>query len=757
MASNRRHSVDSVGHTNPAVFRQIMSSTILALFFLRYLYVAESASQGDTLWIVALWFVAFVLWLLAERPTRSTLQSINFLDACVIMLSGGHIVSALLIVAGTSGDQRTAINLAWEWAGIIIAWFLLRQECRWNAFRRELLIGLFAIGISVASLGLYQHYFDFPEMAAKYGPRFERLRQADPVERAAIARELSRDQIPTEGPGLTLFEKRLRDSREPLGFFALANTFGGFLAVSLIFTATILAWALQRQQGSRYTLLIWIIAIALLGWCLLLTKSRTAWAGTAVSGISLIFAFGRFKLDRPRILAGVVGLATLAALIGILIRFGGLDRQVLTEAPKSLQYRLQYWTATVPMIRDHWLFGVGPGQFRWNYLIYKLPEASEEIADPHNLFLDVAANGGITALIGLVGLLLLVAFRPQAGAFSRTTQASDQTELPQPPIEPVLQRVPKFLAGFAAVIWCILLSFAYDDRLLVLLPFAIALTWALRKFFRPLFEDDRMLQIGAASALVALVVHLLGAGGIGMPAISLLFLILANLAVGPVSNSPMVAQSARSWRDWPLPAISLILPISLYYTALSPVAVVKTKLESGDQLVAKGKMDAADIQYTAAVVADPRNAEPWRRRAELAYSKVVAERFRSNESFLNAVGLLREARSRDPGGHQDDKRLGEMWFAKWRITGQTSDAAEAEVEFQKARDKYPTNVLLMADLAFALEATGQSSKASELADKAIQQEAINREWNHVDRFLPDSSRTHLERLSKEKAKESRSN
>src|SRR5262249_47471001 len=62
---------------------------------------------------------------------------------------------------------------------------------------------------------------------------------------------------------------------------------------------------------------------------------------------------------------------------------------------------------TWQMLREtprNWLAGVGPGNFRQHYLQFKLPQSSEEIADPHNLVLDVWANGGLLALAGLVGI-----------------------------------------------------------------------------------------------------------------------------------------------------------------------------------------------------------------------------------------------------------------------------------------------------------------------------------------------------------------
>ena len=44
---------------------------------------------------------------------------------------------------------------------------------------------------------------------------------------------------------------------------------------------------------------------------------------------------------------------------------------------------------------QNWLLGVGPGNFRQHYLQFKLPQSSEEIADPHNLNIQLEINGEI--------------------------------------------------------------------------------------------------------------------------------------------------------------------------------------------------------------------------------------------------------------------------------------------------------------------------------------------------------------------------
>ncbi|WP_397569263.1 O-antigen ligase family protein [Schlesneria sp. T3-172] len=719
--------------------RWLFAGWVLVLFLSRFFYVAESADQGDTLWIVAGWITAALGWSLLSWIWPSTQFQLGWLGVGVALLFGGEAISTLQIVLG-SGDQRTAINLAWEALGVVIAWFILHQHCGSFQFRRELLAALLATGVTSAGLGLYQHYVDFPQMAAKYAPLFDRLKQADPNKAASIRKELASENIPTDGPALILFEKRLRDSREPLGFFALANSFGGFLAVSLILAVSVVASRIRagnRWSGKQLTL--WIVVFLVLGWALLLTKSRTAWLGTGAGLVLLMLLSGRTLLT-VRGLQYCVGVGAFLLFFGWgLTMFGGLDRQVLTEAPKSLQYRLQYWQATTRMIADQLLFGVGPGQFRSHYLRYKLPEASEEIADPHNLFLDVFASGGIASFLGLV-LIGVVLFKDLG--------TEPETEAPVSGANP---QWGILLASIAAVAWLLLLLSGADDRLLVVLPVAMGLFWGLCRVLDGIQAETSLLRAGWHAAAFTLMCHLCGAGGIGMPAISLLLLTLIDC--GTV-HRPGLQNSMRGKVDirWlPLSAFSLLLLCGLITTGIRPISITQAALMSGDRLVTKGQLSAAELEYRKGEQADGWSSESTRRRAELSYRQAAADHFRSNESFLNAVQLLNDAKRRNPTYFRDDVRLAEWWMERWRASQNSKDAAQAVAALERAWDRYPTNAILMSELAIACQRAGKLAQAREVAEKALRQEAINREWGHVDRYLEESRKRELESLIGETA------
>ena len=713
----------------------LCGGSILVLFLMRFFSVAESADQGETLWIVGLWLVALFLWSIVSWKFSSPIAHSGWLGLGVALLTVGHVVAALVVVR-TTGDKRAAINLAWEWIGVATGWFLLRQQCQFFAFRRELLAGLIATGVSVAGLGLYQHYVEFPSIAAKYGPLFDRLKVADPVEAAIIRKEFAKEEIPLDGPSLTLFEKRLRDSREPIGFFALANNLGGFLSVCLILTVSVATsfWQSSRREKSG-RLFFWMTILIVLIWCMLLTKSRTAWIGTAM-GLGL-----QVLLTRNINLKGINWRLVLAVTVFLAVagwglgRFGGLDKQVLTEAPKSLQYRLQYWSATLPMIRDHLAFGVGPGQFRWNYLLYKLPEASEEISDPHNLLLDVWANAGVAAVFGLLTIILLL--------FKTVVNLGRGTELSETSGRPI---VLYFAISCIGIVGVILLFTGADDRLLVVLPVVATLFWVLRRGLLGIPENSDGIELGWVSASFSLLAHLCGAGGIGMPAISLLLMALIAAADGARPDLAKCSGYLKFGNAAALGTVCFGLFVALFVTGIRPVAVVKEKLLAGDQLVRRGVLDGADGEYQAAAAADLWSAEPIRRRAELAYRRAQTDQFRSNDLFQSAVGLMRDVKMRDPTSFRDDVRFGAWWIERWHATGNVGDAEEAVAAYERVFGRYPTNASLMAELAFARDSAGSGEAAKEVARRSLRQDTINHERGHIDRYLTDQVRNRLESL-----------
>ena len=349
-------------------------------------YGIESRSGSGLCWSL-LMLVAAILALTGMWLEGGLRLRLSWADAGVVSL-----IVLVGISASHAAERRIAINFAWDWAGVGLGYLLMRNLPRTRSENAALAGALVATAIALAVYGMFQIAVEFPRERAFYlaNPR-EALGQAG-LNPNAGSQEISR------------FRDRLLGSREPIATFALTNTLAGFLVGP---AAVALAMALRAvsKRGPWRSLAAAAPLAAVLLVCLMLTKSRSAYLGLFAAMIVLVW------LERRRITLRRLSLSVLGALLVVVVtvavaaRAGQLDRQVLTQSFKSLSYRWEYWRGAWGVITDgrtRWLAGVGPGNFGGPYLQHKLPGASEEIIDPHNLFLEVWATAGLPALIALV-------------------------------------------------------------------------------------------------------------------------------------------------------------------------------------------------------------------------------------------------------------------------------------------------------------------------------------------------------------------
>ncbi len=739
-------------------WQEIWTGLVAAVFFSRFFLPAESAAQGDTLWIVGLWIVCGLAW--TAGAWRGTFPRIHWdwLDASAAVWIGGQVVSAVVVIL-TAGEKRSAANMAWEWLAIGIVWLILRHGIVERTARNGFLQAMIVTGVVLGAYGLYQHYVMHPRLVAEYGPLFEKLHSGD-SNANFIRQKLARDGIPTEGPALVLFERRLLDSREPLGLFALANTFGGLLAVCLLLTlGEILA---RRQSGTGWRSRMPCLVVAgIVGWCLLLTKSRTAWIG-CVCGL-VVLAAPQFRMwlnYRRYLLPAGITIAVILVVPAVLFSQGGLDQQVLSEAPKSLAYRIQYWQATCRLIAEHLWLGVGPGNFRQHYLKYKLPKASEEIADPHNLFFEVTATGGIVSAAGLAIFLGL--------AFGFAVR-----RLPMSSIPPSASRqlpLAFWMAGGGAILAFLgpLICWQeWEDRVLVLAVVWMVVAWlfspgrrpivagfsplATRHSPLPLSDPERRPIVasggevlnGSLAAAVALAVHLMGAGGIAMPGVVQVLVALLALSLAPAQD-PNPAPPRRRYGALLAGAGSLVILVALMMTSLLPVWRCRQAMRDGNAAgmsSAPDRFEAAMNFYRAAATADSWSPEPWRYQFEWLTTGIL-----SNERNETAVKQLHEVMRRDPVNFWAPQALGTWWLQKWRTTHGHDDALQAVRWLRRAQQLYPTNSGIQAKLAFALDSARQRAEAIDAAQAALAQDDIYHQNGHIDRYLDDSTRQQLQSL-----------
>ncbi|MCA9181664.1 MAG: O-antigen ligase family protein, partial [Planctomycetales bacterium] len=299
-------------------------------------------------------------------------------------------------------------------------------------------------GLALALQGLEQVFVEMPAERAKY--------LADPE--AMLAQNPDLD-LPAGSPMRKRFEDRLLYSSEPYATFALTNSLAVLLSGGLVLLCGLGVAGWRRQLGNEresnsaeptglsasagselrswrplvretdaerratlsagsgprswLPLIAFSMAVLVIGVCWFLTRSRIAYLAVAVGGLAWLLTGRRRLRANGRLVAGVLaggGLTLVAAGLWLWRN----DRLVLSEAPKSFSYRLEYWAATLDMLGDHGWWGVGLGNFQSYYPAYKLPAASEIIADPHNWPLDLCVSLSLPVgllLIGWLGMRLL--------------------------------------------------------------------------------------------------------------------------------------------------------------------------------------------------------------------------------------------------------------------------------------------------------------------------------------------------------------
>ncbi len=731
-----------------------MTAAIWSLLFARWFVPAEATSEGSTLWLAALTALVGAAWAWWQTREESGQLVVDVWDRAVWWLVIAHVAAGCAVLV-TLGNKRASLNMIWEWTSIGLQFLLLRQTLTSLRRRVTFLQAALVLWVAIAAFGIWQQFVLYPgnvqdyarlrnEMTTLQADRTHDLaqmkRNRDRI--AEIVNEFLAQRIPLEGPQVGLFERRL-ESKEPIGFFVLANSLGGMLGTALLLgSGALIASSHQRRRAA-------VIATGLLvvAGCLLLTKSRTAWCGTAAGGAVLAWWVLRKRsaISNRFLIAGGAVLLAAVLLVPLAAMLGGLDAEVLSEAPKSLAYRLQYWTGTLDIVREHPWLGVGPGNFRWHYLQHKLPQASEEISDPHNFVLDVAANAG---LLGVVGLLAVL------GAFLWTVVRLNRADFVSQEATGNATQVAEY-QGARAIGLSVLLVAAWQAvfegqaaaDLLTVGGAAVLLAFLCERFLLgDLFrERETVLVASCVAATVGLLVHLLGAGGFASPAI--LNWLLALVAVLSMSGRDAEIVRQKPLVFFRVAAVSyLVLAVLIAQFGWMPSVTTQGLVLAGDQdFGGSGQVTAAAAKYERAREIDPLSATPWLGISRVAFAKWIA--YDRDEHFEDGVAATLKAFERDPFNSKIAQELSTWWLQRYKKSSRPEHIQNAVEWAERAVAMYPTNPGWNADLANAYKLAGKTAEARSQAEKALALDEINHKAGHIDRYLPDAVAAEMRSLA----------
>ena len=693
-----------------------------ALYVARPLVPSDAVGYlGNGVVFVMLWLVLALVWLVRVFRSRARLVRWGWIDTAVLVLVSWHSVSALAAVR--VGSPRPALNMMWEWIALAAAFFLARQVATTAAARRGMMVAMIAVASGLAAIGYAQFFWGMQRDRAEY----DEIKDNPAKMLQAVGQ-----WFPPGSAERKQFEDRV-NSREPTATFALTNSLAGYLAPWLVVVAGLGVSQRRSRAGGRF----WpCTALAFfLGGCLLLTKSRSGVLAVLV-GLALLgrTTFGGGRPVRRRLVVGL--LLVLLLVLGVLA-LGGMDREVWTEAGKSLAYRGQYWRSTLRMIGDQPWLGCGPGQFQDTYTRWKLPQASEEIRDPHNFLLEVWATAGTPALVALLAVL---------GLFARRVVRSFRRR--QDHHRPSAAAAEGGVFGFVAVgvmaglvlatVVAPLVELAIrPESLLIGIAVLLATLWLLRPY-----ASGRSHEL-AAIGVVVLLINLLAAGGIGYPGVAGSLWLLLAVGMNDTDDD-------RATFSAPAPVVVgllvavFLLGFTCYQTAYRPVLASRWRLAAifSDQLLRDD--DKRERALVEALQADPRSRQAARLLAAHRYDQW------SRRPTATAIPQLAEAFSAwlrlAPRSSAAWSQVGRWWSGVHDRTGDGRALVRARHCYERATEFYPTNALVRVEYALVLERSGLGLEARRQAQVGLQMDRIMRTAGHSEKTLPEELRQQAERI-----------
>ena len=182
--------------------------------------------------------------------------------------------------------------------------------------------------------------------------------------------------------------------------------FSSFLALAAI--ATIYSAARKTKVWLR----ILYVLIATLEAGLIIASSATQGLVLFTFGVYSLFVLSLFRTSKILGWSSISlgGMIAVISLLGIFQK-GPLSGYLFQD---SISYRGDYWRAGLRMFQANWWHGVGLDSFGDYYRIFRDSTAANRRGldvvsnSAHNLFIDLAATGGLALLLSYIAILVLV-------------------------------------------------------------------------------------------------------------------------------------------------------------------------------------------------------------------------------------------------------------------------------------------------------------------------------------------------------------
>lgn len=723
-------------------FDQIVSGGCAALLVAGILQPTETGwLDGNTSVYCLSWIALVAVWFGGKLVTRDTESRWHWIDLAVLAFITWVAFAVLVRLFAEDANGRTALNGGWQWVAFGAGYLLVRQLFSSLTKQRDLIVLMIGTATFLGACGLFQFFYELPQSRAEY-------ENASEAQKQEMLRASGIPNVDPDSRTRALFESRLR-SLEPMATFGLANSLACLLSTWMVMAAGMSLAHFQSLKANKGLAIAWMLVIALIAFALMLTKSRTAYLSAAL-GVLLIAWFGASRnLSRPKwIMLNAIGVATIVLLAVIGVALQTLDVQIVTEALKSFQYRIEYWQSSVAMILDAPLFGCGPGGFQDTYTLYKLPQASETVADPHNFVLEIAATCGLPATLiftTLTAAALALAFRSAAKPSDedhagtthdagnndgvRHKSAQDITSHKNDPPSALSDLVEAHLwiGAVLGIPFGLVIGRASGYQmswamLILGLLAAIPATFVAGRLFASCTIPRWLLGV----TLLVMLTNLLAAGGATFLGVSQSLVILLAGCVGTVQDTRRTSSLKRAPMIAGL-AVSAALAIGLQQTMLLPVMQSRSLTSDAEYFMQTGRFDEANQRLDDAIQADPWGGDAWRLKAFMALQEFQTT---GDESHLDRMQeALDQQIKRRPRTSQLYREIGDWYLMAYGRSKKLEYAEASAYYYNEAIQRFPNNGWLHAQLAYAYSVANDPEAADSEAAEALRLDSLT---PHID-------------------------
>ena len=401
--------------------------------------------------------------------------------------------------------------------------------------------------------------------------------------------------------------------------------------------------------------------------------------------------------------------------------------------------------------------GVGPANFAMPYLRHKLPQASEEIKDPHNMVLEVWATAGALAMLALlaaIGIGLREMLGPPKGLVAEPKSVTREEAEARPTSSAWLLGMSGL--GWLAV-WALGRLNPVRDADLLVRWLILGTSWGMAVVLgAPLWRRRGVPGAGLGLAVLAVGINLLAAGGIGIPSVAMSLWVLLALGLNLRDDRPC-GRLREIGGLGPSVALACLWAglAGTFYGAVMPFWESEAARLAGNQamLARPPAYEAARKAYVQAIEVDHYNIQPWLALADLEYAdwRSPEKANRKEPLFMRPLIALDDALD---GKWRNPNNLGlrkqQAKLARAILREMPADAKPEEIlplmttivkATRYASGIYPTSATLRAELAQACADIGMYADAAREARQAIVLDGLT---PHLDKKLPRGTGPYLE-------------